>query len=558
MAQYIIPPLPPTYIIPPLPPAYTIPPLPVLTPELINGLLTREHMHTYQANAQIHQMTCPKSMLWLSTGIGKSIITLTTILDRLNANQIDRVLVVAPVRVLFSVWDNIESKKWNHTKDLRADVIHGTEMKRIQVLTGSKADILCINPELMNWLTTYLLKYYIAKGKPLPFQMIVYDEITKFKNAKSARYDGSKRERETVVATAEEIKELTRDWTEIYTERGLYINQDKELVRSEIIIKKGWKELSHMFEYRTGLTGTPAPNGYLDLFGQYLVLDDGKRLGEYITHYKNQYFTSDYMGYEFTISKTQQEHIADAISDITVNMEAKDYLDLPDVTTNVIHIDMPKKALKHYKELERELFTELESGTTVELMSKSALGNKCLQVCNGSIYTHNAAEGEESKWELVHDDKLDALESILEEAGGNPVFLAYNYRPDAERIMKKFKKKYGAVNLTAEKASKTANIIKRWKEGKIKLMIAHPDSAAHGIDGIQDSCNILVWFGVNWSLELFEQFNGRVDRQGQKRKVFLHILIMADTYDQIVYDVVIEKGFTQSNLRTAINNCKER
>jgi hypothetical protein len=400
-------------------------------------MLTRDMMHLYQGEAVNHANANYQSMLWLGMGLGKTIITLSSIVDRMNAGQVKKVLIFGPVRVINSVWAQ-EAQKWEHTKHLRFSTIHGTPMRRSRAMFAD-ADVHMVNYENANWFCEQLLHYYIDQGKPLPYDMVVYDEISKFKNSTSKRMAGG------------------------YTDRT---GTDGKEIRIKL---HGWRKMIPHFKYRMGLTGTPAANGYLDLFGQFLAIDGGDRLGEFVTHFKDSYFKSDYMGWGCEVTTIGKQFIEQKISDITLKMDAKDYLDLPAVKVTNMMVDLPAKARKAYNEMEAQMFAALDNGDDLEVFSKAAVSNKCCQIANGAAYL--SAESDE--WTKVHDAKLDALEEVLEEAGGSPVLCSYSFKADAQRIMTKFKK-YKPVNLTAEKASATAGILKRWREGKIKLLVGHP------------------------------------------------------------------------------------
>jgi hypothetical protein len=363
-------------------------------------------------------------------------ITLTTIVDRMRAGHVKKVLIFGPLRVIQAVWAR-EARKWEHTKHLRFSVLHGTKEKRERALFAD-ADIYLCNYENMNWLTDKLLHYYISQGRELPFEMVVYDEVSKLKNSTSKRMKGGKRDR-------------VDKWGNTVT-----------------IKVNGWKNIIPHFKYRTGLTGTPASNGYMDLHGQYLAVDGGKRLGEFITHFKDSYFVSDYNGWKYTPTDQGKKLIEEKISDITKKMDAKDYLDMPDMKVTNMMVDLPPSARKAYEDVEKDMFTRLDTGAEVEVFSKSSISNKCLQFCNGTPYY-----GETKKFEALHDAKLEALEDIIEEAGGRPVLCSYSFQSDAERIMKKFKK-LNPVNMTQAKSADTEKIINKWNQGKIKLMIGHP------------------------------------------------------------------------------------
>jgi len=482
-------------------------------------MLKPQQLYDYQRECVLHQLYNDESMLWLQMGLGKTPVTLTTIVDRMRAGQVQKVLIFGPLRVIQAVWSR-EAKKWEHTRHLRFSVMHGSKEKRIRALF-SDADVYLTNYENMNWLAETLDHYYISQGKPLPFQMVVYDEISKLKNSTSLRMAGGSRDRKDRHGEVHKIKVT------------------------------GWRKIIPHIPIRTGLTGTPASNGYLDLHGQYLAVDGGQRLGAFVTHYKNDFFESDYMGWSYTPTEMGKQRIEELISDMTKKMDAKDYLDIPAVKVTNLMVDMPEKARKWYQEVEKEMFTQLESGREIEVFSRSSVSNKCLQFCNGSPYFPDSTE-----FEAVHDAKLDALEDVLEEAGGSPVLCSYTFKSDAARIMKRFKK-YKPVNLTAVASKDTEKVINDWNAGKIKLLIGHPASMGHGIDGLQESGNIVVWFGLNWSLELYEQMIGRINRQGQKRPVSVIRILCRDTIDLAVADALERKTDDQEGLKSALQRYRE-
>jgi SNF2 family DNA or RNA helicase len=210
-------------------------------------------------------------------------------------------------------------------------------------------------------------------------------------------------------------------------------------------------------------------------------------------------------------------------------------------------VDLPVKVRKAYQEIEKQMFTQLESGREVEVFSKSSISNKCLQFCNGSPYLSSNS----SEYEAVHDVKLDALEEVLEEAAGSPVLCSYTFKADAERIMKRFKK-YKPINLTNTPSKDTEKVINKWNRGEIKLLIGHPASMGHGIDGLQEAGYIVVWFGINWSLELYDQMNGRINRQGQTQPVSIIRILCNDTIDLAVADAIERKTDDQEGLKAAL------
>jgi len=483
-------------------------------------LLHSQQLHDYQKQCVMHMLQHDDSMLWLGMGLGKTPVTLTTIVDKMRAGHVQKTLVFGPLRVIQAVWAR-GARKWSHTQHLRFSVVHGTKEKRTRALFAD-ADIYLINYEAMNWLAEPLDHYYISQGKPLPFQMVVYDEVSKLKNSTTLRMKGGNRDR--------------------HDKRG-------ETYKIHVT---GWRKILNHFKYRTGLTGTPASNGYLDLHGQFLAVDGGERLGEFVTHYKDSYFQSDYSGWKYSPTVLGKQWIEHKISDITIKMDSRDYLDLPESQVTNIMVDLPAAARKAYKEVEKDMFTQLDSGTEVEVFSRSSVSNKCLQFCNGSPYLVSGS----TEFEAIHDAKLEALDDVLEEAGGSPVLCSYTFKADAERIMKKFKN-YKPVNLTATPSKDTEKVIDRWNRGEIKLMIGHPASMGHGVDGLQEAGHILVWFGMNWSLELYEQMCGRLDRQGQTHPVSIIRILCNDTVDLAVVDAIERKTDDQEGLKRALQRYRD-
>lgn len=482
-------------------------------------MLTPKNLFEYQKECILHMLYNDKAMLWLQMGLGKTIITLTTIVDLMRAGKVQKTIIFGPLRVINSVWTT-EARKWEHTNHLTFSIISGDREKRTRALFRD-ADIYLINYEQMNWLAETLEHYF--HDRPFPFQCVVYDEISKLKNSTSLRVAGGKRDRKDKHGNYYAIKVI------------------------------GWRKLIGKFQYRYGLTGTPASNGYLDLHGQYLALDGGQRLGEYITHYRDAYFTRGYDGWSYKITETGKEWIERKIADITKKMDAKDYLDMPKIKVSNLFVELPFNIRKQYNELEKEMFTALDTGTEVEVFNSASLSNKCLQFCNGSPYTNP----ETKEWEALHDIKLKALEDILEEAGGSPVLCSYTFKADSARIMKHFKK-YNPINLTEQPIKHMKKTIEKWNKGEIKLLIGHPASMGHGIDGLQHGGSIVVWFGLNWSLELYEQMNSRLYRKGQSKPVSIIHILCPKTVDMVVLDAIERKETDQEGIKKSLDRYRQK
>lgn len=464
-------------------------------------MLTPDLLHDYQKKAVNFQCTHPNSMLWLDMGLGKTVITLTSVAHLINTGFLRGVVIVAPIRVVRLVWRQ-EAAKWENTKNLRFSMVTGTRDQRTRALLRP-ADVYLINYDCLGWLAETLQTYFVKKDKPLPFNGVVWDEISKCKNSATNRV-------------------------------------------------KAVKKILDKFDWTTGLTGTPASNGYKDLHGQFLVVDKGQRLGVSKTAFRTRFYRK--VGpYKEVPYEDTEDTIKKLIGDITLEMSAEDYNPLPDLIVNNIEIEMPDDLRTKYDKMEREFFLQLDSGKEVEMFNQASLTNKCLQFSNGAMYPVAGMP----LWEPIHDLKLDALEEIIDEAQGSPVLCSYAYRSDAARIMEKFKH-LDPINLTDCKSeSALLNAMHRWKTNDCALMIGHPASMGHGIDGLQKNGHILVWFGLNWSLDLYEQMNARVRRQGQGVPVICHRIMCQDTLDQAQALALDEKATTQQGLRNAVKQYRE-
>lgn len=419
--------------------------------------------------------------LFLDLGLGKTIITLTAINDlKYNRFAIRKALVVAPKKVAEATWTN-EAAKWEHLQHLRIMPVLGTKQKRIRAL-NTPADIYVINRDNVVWLTEYYRNAW-------PFDMVVLDELSSFKNH-----------------AAERTKALGR-------------------VRTHI------KRIA-------GLTGTPAPNGLLDLWAQLNLLDPG-RLEKNITHYREKYFDRNYNGFGYTAKFGTDEAIQKRIADICISMKAEDYLELPDCITNVIPIALDDKAQKQYDKMEQDLLLQVE-GAEITATSAAVLTGKLLQLCNGALY-----DGERNVHE-IHDNKIEAFSELVEQLNGSPALVFYSYQHDLTRI-----KQVLAKSSLRVRELKTPQDQLDWNAGEVDILLAHPASAAYGLN-LQDGGNHVIWFGLTWSLELYQQANGRLHRQGQKQKVILHHLVVQGGADEDVMAALEGKAATQDQLLDAL------
>lgn len=426
--------------------------------------------------------------LFLDMGLGKTATTLTAINTLIYEDlAIQNVLIVAPKRVAESVWIQ-EAQEWAHLKHLRFSLIAGDARKRSQALQ-QKADVYLISRDNIAWLCG------LFGGSGLPFDMLVIDESSSFKNHASARF------------------------------KSLRLAQPH-------------------FKRVAILTGTPSPNGMLDLWAQIYLLDRGARLGRTITAYREAFFYADkqrgHIVYKYGCSDENKKRITELISDAVISMKQEDYLTLPEMIENIVKIDMPPEVAREYKDFEREKVLELFSaeGAQITAANAAALNNKLLQYANGAIYDAEGAFHE------VHALKLDALEEIMEQAQGQPVLVSYTYKSDRDRILKRFKK-YGPRTLENDQT------IKDWNAGRINLLLMHPASGGHGLN-LQAGGHIIVWFGNTWDLEQEQQLNRRLKRPGQKNNVIVNKLVVSGTMDERVIKAQKHKDADQAQLMEAV------
>lgn len=437
--------------------------------------------YSYQEYALKFILNSKAAGIFLDCGLGKTVITLTAIAELMhNRFEISKALVIAPLRVAENVWD-VEAKKWGHLKHLRVAKVLGSEKKRIQAL-NTNADIYVINRENTKWLVDYYKKDW-------PFDMLVLDELSSFKSHRAKRF-------------------------------------------------KALRKVRPLCKRVVGLTGTPAPNGLIDLWAQVYLLDSGQRLGKTISGYRERYFLPDKRNQHVIFSYKPKEGAEEAIykklSDICISMKNRDYLTLPERMDNILGINLPPKVLEQYRQLERDLLLPLLEGDIVA-GSAAVLTNKLLQITGGAVYD------EEKKVQILHDEKLKALEDLVEAANGKPVLVYYNYRHELERIQKQF----------LCRVLDTAKDMEDWNKGEIPVMLAHPASAGHGLN-LQNGGSTIIWFGLPWSLELYQQANARIHRQGQKNTVVVHHLVAKETIDEDVMQVLAKKQAGQEALLQAV------
>ncbi len=434
--------------------------------------------HDYQQYAIDFIENHETAAVLLDMGLGKTAITLTALNDLLfDSFEISRALVIAPLRVARYTWPQ-EIAKWEHLKDIRYSVAVGTEKERLAAL-ATPANLYIINRENVAWL---------VEKTDFTYDTIVIDELSSFKNWNSKRF--------------------------------------KSLMKVRPLAKRA-----------IGLTGTPSGNGLMDLFAEFKVLDMGKRLGRYITRYREAYFMPDKRNGQVVFSYIPQpgaeEQIYEKISDITISMKAADHLPMPKLIESEYTVQMDKAEREIYDEMCEQMTIQ---GEEVTAANAGVLSGKLCQMANGAVYTDGGGVLR------IHDRKLDALEDIIESMNGKPLLVAYWFKHDAERIEKRFP----AVRLDSD------DTISRWNKGEIPVALIHPASAGHGLN-LQSGGSTLVWFGITWSLELYQQTVARLYRQGQTAKtVVVQHIVTQGTIDRRILAALKQKDKTQAALIEAV------
>ena len=446
--------------------------------------------YEYQQTAIKWIINNPRCGLFLDMGLGKTVSTLTAIQQLMDDCEVSRTLVVAPKKVAETTWTT-EAQKWDHLKSLKVAKVMGTEKQR-KLALAEKADVYVIGRDSFVWLVGIF-------GGMLPFDVLVIDELTSFKSSKSNRFKAMR----MATPTAKRV---------------------------------------------IGLTGTPAPNGLIDLWAQMYCIDMGERLGRSVTKYRETYFETHKWNniiVRCNVKKGYDEVIRKKIADICLSMQAKDYLQLPDLINHTIKVQLSTATMQAYTKFEREKvlqFQDEHQGETANVLAQSAAGlmNKLSQFANGAIYD------DERNVHHVHDEKLDRLAEIIEAANGSSVLVFYQYKHDAARIAEKFNKAYRVKVYTDEKQ------LIEWNAGQVDILLAHPASTAFGLN-MQDGGHYIVWFGTGWNLELYQQANARLHRQGQQYPVQVYNLVCSGTVDERAVTALENKKGVQQGLLDSLN-----
>lgn len=470
--------------------------------------------HAYQKRAMKFLLEHASAALFLDPGLGKTSITLGAIKVLKKKKMFGKALIIAPLRVCHSVWPG-EQEKWTDFKDLTIEVLHGPKK---QEALEREADVYLINPEGLDWLLDtkktrtpsgkVRIEVDTRRFKKLGFDTLVIDELSKFKHASSGRF-------------------------------------------------KALKLVHHLFDRRWGLTGSPASNGLMDLFGQCFILDQGRTLGPYITHFRNKYFLPHPSGFGWVIREGAAEEIYERVEPLALRMAADDYLDLPKLIPNNIRVDLPPKVRQVYDQLEADMLAKVGE-KIITAANAAAASTKCRQVANGGVYMDpdilKLLKEPKSKreWTNLHTEKLDALEDLIEELSGSPLLVAYDFEHDLDRLKSRFGKDipYIGGGVTAKRSKE---LEQAWNRGELPYLFGHPASIGHGLNLQEGDAHHVCWHSLTWDYELYDQFIRRVLRQGNRhQKVFVHHLIARDTVDEAMLGSLKSKMKGQNALFDAL------
>lgn len=445
--------------------------------------------HDYQTRAIQRIINQDRVGLFLDMGLGKTVITLTAVQELVQDRfEVSRVLVIAPKRVAEDTWTR-EHEKWDHLQSLRVARILGNAKQRCDALAET-ADVYVIGRDNVRWLVDLC-----ERRKCWPFDMVVIDELSSFKNPQAKRF-------------------------------------------------RSLRKVMPAVKRVVGLTGTPSPNGLMDLWAEVYLLDGGKRLGRTLGRYRERWFRpaamNGYVVYRWEPLRGAKREIESRLSDICISMSAADYLKLPARMDNIIHVKLTPEAMAAYKKLEREQLLEVSEDDAVVAANAAAVMNKLLQMANGRVYTDRKDVLQ------VHDQKAEALAEIVETTG-EPVLVFYSYKHDLGAIREK---------LPEARELQGLEDIAAWNAGKIQVLLAHPASVGYGLN-LQDGGHVIVWYGLTWSLELYQQANARLHRQGQQKPVIVHHLIAEGTADEQVMRALQKKDTSQEALLAALKERRE-
>jgi SNF2 family DNA or RNA helicase len=478
------------------------------------------HPAAFQRKAVKFLLEHAAAALFLDPGLRKTSITLAALKILLKKGLVEKVLIIAPLQICYSVWPK-EVAKWTDFNELKLAILHGKDKE--EVLKADAHQIYLINPEGLDWLLNMTktrspvrgrlsVSIDMARWKRLGFDTLVVDELTTFKHPNNGK-------------------------------------------------SKGLKQVLHTFGRRWGLTGSPAANGLLDLFGQCYVLDQGRTLGPYISQFRREYFTPGYDGFSWNLKEGADERIYRRLKPLALRMAAEDYIDLPKLIENNIKVQLPPDVLKVYLELERDLIVRLDQGKVTAATAATA-SMKCRQVANGGVYLDQEVVAlvklpkSTREWVDLHDEKVTVVEQLLDELqGSSPLLVAYDFGHDLARLQKALGKDvpYIGGGVAPKRRLELEDL---WNAGKLPVLLAHPQTAARGLN-LQESGSHVCWHSLTWDYELYDQFIRRIRRSGQKAKrVTVHHVLSAGTIDEVILAALKGKARGQQALFKALKTLR--
>jgi len=491
--------------------------------ELFKPSSTPWQPHAYQKKAVKFLLEHAASALFLDPGLGKTSITLAAIKLLKQKKVLDKVLLIAPLRVCYSVWPR-EVEKWTDFGQLKVVVLHGPDK---EAKLKEDADVYVINPEGLDWLlqakktkkvsaktgkVTTTVEVDLRRWKSLGFDTLVIDELSKFKHTTTNRF-------------------------------------------------KALKLVLNTFRRRWGLTGSPASNGLMDLFGQCYILDQGRTLGPYITHYRMKYFNPSHDGFSWVIREGAEEEIYDRIRPLALRMAANDYLDMPALIENNIKVDLPSDVRRVYDQLEEDLIAKLNDKVVVA-STAAAASIKCRQVANGGLYLDPEVQAlvklpkSKREWVNLHHEKIDALADLIDELQGSPLLVAYDFEHDLDRLRERLGQDVPYIG-GGVSAKRSAELERAWNQGSLPVLLGHPQAMGHGLN-LQEVGHHVAWHSMTWDYELYDQFIRRVLRQGNKsKKVFVHHIMARGTIDEVMLSALKSKRKGQNALFEALKNLRK-
>ena len=465
--------------------------------------LTPENLRAYQWRALRFVIDTLCCALFIDMGLGKTISVLSAIKHLFYKRKMTGpVLLVAPLRVIYSVWRQ-EAKKWTHTSSVTFSLVHGSARQRMEALARD-AHVYLVNPEGVKWLIDYYMR--MARNNPekfaekWPFEMLVIDESTFFKDGKTQRF-------------------------------------------------KALRKVLRLFKRRVILTGTPTPNSLLQLWAQMYIVDCGERLGQTFPGFRDRFFEKeDYNGYRYKLRPGAAAYVNRLLRDVVLRLEDADWLELPELIQASIKVKLPERAQELYEKFEKEMFLELETAE-VEALSAATLTMRCHQLANGAIYA-NDKETAEVDWHVVHDAKIEALKEYIEELDGERAIIAYNFKHDLARL-----KSILPDAPVIGRGKNADQIIQEWASGKHQFVLLHPQTGGHGLNNLQIKCRRVVFFSIPWSGEHRDQLIARVGparRTGEQDATIVHYIVAEDTVDEAIMIALERKAAGQRELLSAL------